>query len=53
MVRKPIWDSNDFGCQLLSNSNGRGCQTISDSNDLVAQRFQIQAIWLSFDLRFK
>ena len=62
-----IWDSNDFGCFLLSidlrfkwfgcqsmcASNDFGCLLIWTSSDVVVKCFEIQVIRLSIDLRFK
>ena len=64
-----IWDSNDFGwqlmwdsidlgfkrfgCQSMCASNDFGCLLISTSSDVVVNWFEIQLIRLSIDLRFK
>ena len=42
-----------FGCHLIWNSNDFGCQLIWDSIDLVVNWFEIQMIWLSIDVCFK
>ena len=59
-----IWDSNDFGCQLIWDPSDSvvnwsvrfkwfGCQLIWDSNDLDVKWFEVQVIWLPTDVWFK